>query len=429
MVISKPRVVVVGGGWAGCAAALAAREAGLEVTLIERSYMLLGSGLVGGIFKNNGRLTALEELRYMGARSVIQIMEDTARHNNLAFPGHRHASLYDAGAVEPAMVRLLGDQKITVLMESRVTDAFVARGRIVSVSLADGGSVEGEVFVDATGTAGPPGHCLRYGYGCVMCLYRCSTFGPRVSLAALAGVKEKLEPSAIGVSGSCEISQNSLASWLRDKLAVHGFVALPVPKYLIHGEFLDRKACQQYALPDYVDNLIMLDNGHAKLMTPFFPLAQLRQLPGLARAAYHDPYGGGRGNSVRFGLLTPREETLQVQGVENLFCAGEKAGLMVGHTEGIVTGSLAGHNSARWALDLPLLTLPTTTACGDFIHWVGEQIAQGRIATRYTFSGGPYFQRMQETKLYTTHLGLIEDRVRRAQLVDVFAKPLLAGEG
>jgi len=51
------KVVVVGGGWAGTAAALAARHAGCEVELFERADMLLGTGLVGGIMRNNGRFT------------------------------------------------------------------------------------------------------------------------------------------------------------------------------------------------------------------------------------------------------------------------------------------------------------------------------------------------------------------------------------
>ena len=49
------KVVVVGGGWSGCAAALSARKQGAEVTLLERTDMLLGTGLVGGIVQNNGR--------------------------------------------------------------------------------------------------------------------------------------------------------------------------------------------------------------------------------------------------------------------------------------------------------------------------------------------------------------------------------------
>ena len=48
-------IIVVGGGWAGCAAAYQAAKAGAHVSLFERTDMLLGTGLAGGIFRNNGR--------------------------------------------------------------------------------------------------------------------------------------------------------------------------------------------------------------------------------------------------------------------------------------------------------------------------------------------------------------------------------------
>ena len=50
------RIVVTGGGWAGVSAAVCAKKAGAEVTLIEKTDLLLGAGNSGGIFRNNGRL-------------------------------------------------------------------------------------------------------------------------------------------------------------------------------------------------------------------------------------------------------------------------------------------------------------------------------------------------------------------------------------
>ena len=35
-------------------------------------------------------------------------------------------------------------------------------------------------------------------------------------------------------------------------------------------------------------------------MAPFFPLRQLRGIPGFERARYADPYSGGIGNSMRY---------------------------------------------------------------------------------------------------------------------------------
>jgi len=34
-------------------------------------------------------------------------------------------------------------------------------------------------------------------------------------------------------------------------------------------------------LPEYAENVILLDTGYVKLMTPFYPLEKLRKIPGL----------------------------------------------------------------------------------------------------------------------------------------------------
>lgn len=84
------RVVIIGGGWAGCAAAITARKAGAEVILFEKTDMLLGLGNVGGIMRNNGRYTAAEELIALGAFELINLTDNLSRHKNIEFPGHKH---------------------------------------------------------------------------------------------------------------------------------------------------------------------------------------------------------------------------------------------------------------------------------------------------------------------------------------------------
>jgi folate-dependent tRNA-U54 methylase TrmFO/GidA len=186
------------------------------------------------------------------------------------------------------------------------------------------------------------------------------------------------------------------------------------------------KCCQQYALPEYAANVILLDTGHAKLMSPYYPLEDLRRIPGLEDARYEDPYAGGMGNSVRFLALSSREDTMQVIGpMGNLFCGGEKAGLLVGHTEAIVTGTLAGHNAVRHAAGVPLLSLPTDTAVGDFIAYSGEAMKtdEGKMK-KYTFSGSVYFDRMQALDLYTTEVQAIQQRVANAGAAHIFEQPI-----
>ena len=71
-----PTVVVVGGGWAGCAASIAAKKAGAqEVILLERADMLLGTGLVGGIMRNNGRFSATEEAYALGGGDLFDAVD------------------------------------------------------------------------------------------------------------------------------------------------------------------------------------------------------------------------------------------------------------------------------------------------------------------------------------------------------------------
>jgi hypothetical protein len=427
------RVIVAGGGWAGCAAALAARKAGAEAILIERADTLLGTGQVGGIMRNNGRYTAAEELIAMGGGDLFHLTDNNTRHANMTFPGHAHAWLYDVGRMEPIVRRYLLEQGVQVWTVSRATEVKRSGGQLSALVLENKDVVEGDVFVDTTGSLGPMASCNKYGNGCAMCVMRCLVWGGRVSIAGKAGVNEfmGLRPDGgLGaMSGSCKLHKGSLSREVEADLDRYGVVVLPVPRELAEKKkaALGAKCCQQYALAEYAENVILLDTGHAKLMSPFFPLDELRRIPGLEDARYEDPYAGGMGNSIRFLAMAPRDDTLQVQGLDNLFCGGEKAGLLVGHTEAIVTGTLAGHNAARQASGRPPLRLPASTAIGDFIAYSGEamQSEAGKMQ-KYTFSGSVYFQRMKQLELYTTDRQAIQQRVERAGVAQVFADPQAA---
>ncbi|WP_207857021.1 FAD-dependent oxidoreductase [Lucifera butyrica] len=430
------KIVVVGGGWAGSAAALAARKAGCEVELFERTDMLLGTGLVGGIMRNNGRFTATEEIVAMGGGDLFAITDLNSRHKNIEFPGHKHASLYDVSTIEPAVRQALLAAGILIHLKARVKDVTMNEGIVSKVTAEifhrDGETLEGEgdVFVDVSGTAGPQGNCLKYGNGCAMCIYRCPTFGPRLSIAAKAGIKEVIGEKADGsfgaMSGSCKLHKDSLSSEIREQLEKTGVCVVPVPPHLQKSlASLGQKACQQYALKEFAENIVLLDTGHAKLMTAYYPLDILRQIPGCENARFEDPYAGGIGNSMRYLGMLPRDNALKVTGLNNVFCGGEKAGLLVGHTEAIVTGTLAGHNAARQAFGLEPLEIPVSLACGDAIAHVRERMqTKEGLAKKYTFSGSVYFERMKQLNLYTTDVAAIRERVRAAGMTDVFTRKL-----
>ncbi|MBW1723236.1 MAG: FAD-dependent oxidoreductase [Deltaproteobacteria bacterium] len=422
------KVIIVGGGWAGCAAALTVVKKGAEAVLIERTDMLLGTGLVGGIFRNNGRFTAAEEMIAMSGGELFHLMDQTALHKDVDFPGHRHASLYNVARMEPVVKRFLLRQGVRIQSNTRIVNAEMDGNRIKSV-LAKQEKEElyfaGDAFIDTTGTAGPPANCNKYGNGCAMCILRCHSFGGRVSLAAKAGVREISgeKNGRIGaMSGSCKLMKESLDPAIVDELNTKGVSVVPIPKSKIIRGKLALKCCQQYALSDFEENIVLLDTGHAKLMTPFFPLEALREIPGLENARYEDPYAGGIGNSIRYIGMSPRDNALKVEGVENLFCAGEKAGLMVGHTEAICTGTLAGYNAVRYIKKEKPLILPTTLAVGELISYVRTQmIDEGIRSLKYTFSGSVFFKRMGERGLYSIDIEEIEKRVDSAGMSGIFS--------
>jgi hypothetical protein len=423
-------IVVIGGGWAGCAAALAAKQAGAQVLLLEKTDMLLGLGNVGGIMRNNGRFTAAEEMINLGAGKLFDITDRAARHTMVEFPGHSHASLYDVTKVEPMVRRLLREMGIEIRLMARAVDVIKKGNSIKGILMADDTVIEGDVFIETTGSTGPMGNCLKYGNGCAMCILRCPSFGPRTSISQRAGVEDILgqrgDECYGAFSGSCKLNKDSLSDEIRERLDRDGVVVLKVPTEDIKMEKLSVKVCQQYAIREYAENVVLLDTGHAKLMTSFYTLEDLRKIPGLENARYEDPYSGGKGNSVRYLSMAPRNNSMKVDGLENLLCGGEKSGLFVGHTEAITTGSLAGHNSVRLALGMPLLELPRNLVTGDIIAYANEQIKhKDGLKKRYTFAGAEYFERMKERKMYTIDKKEIERRVSRMDLTDILNEKLV----
>lgn len=410
------RIIIVGGGWGGVAAAYQASKSNNEVVLIEKTDMLLGSGLVGGIMRNNARFTGLEEMKYMGTKELIDIIDNCCKHNNIDFPGHKHASFYDITRIENEITKLLIKQNVDIKFQIRIDKVSIENNKIISVSSKDE-LILGDIFIDATGTAGPINNCIKYGNGCTSCIFRCSSFGGRISLTNLCGIKEIISTKKDGtfgsMSGSCKIFKKSLAKEIVEELDKKGFIIIPLKENEIE-DHLDLKACQQYALNEYKENLILLDTGEAKLMEPFYSLEKLRKIKGFENARYIDPYSGGIGNSMRFFSIAPHSNDLKVLGIDNLFCCGEKANL-VGHTEAIITGVLAGYNAVNLSNCKPLLILPNTTCSGLAINYSNKN----KFDEKYTLSGSILFEKIKEFSLYSTNKKVIKKRIIKHKLYNI----------
>lgn len=418
------KIVIIGGGWAGCSAALEAAKLGAEVELYERTDLLLGVGNVGGIMRNNGRFTAAEELINLGAGDFIEIMDSIAIHKNIDFPGHKHAWLCDIGRAEPIVRRHLLKSGVKIFFKSRIIDAEIDESKVKSVILSNKEVITGDVFIETTGSTGSMPNCVKYGNGCVMCTLRCPSFGSRVSISEKAGIKDLVGERANGIkgamSGSCEFPRESLSKDIIDILDKDGVAIIPIPKEDIHLEKLEQKVCQQYATLEFGENIILLDTGRIKLMTSHYPIDKLRKIKGLEDVSYLDPLAGSNGNSIRYLSAAPRSNSMKVDGIENLFCAGEKSGFFVGHTEAMTTGTLAGYNSVQYSQNKPLLELPRELATGDIIAYANDKVNEGKMSERYTFSGADYFERMKTLGLYTIDKDKIKLRVENLKLTDIF---------
>lgn len=237
------RVVVIGGGWAGCSAAISARKAGAEVTLLERTDILLGLGNVGGIMRNNGRYTATEEAIALGANELFELTDEYCTHANMDFPGHKHATIYNVTAIEKPVRDKLISMGIDVRFFSRVVDVKMNGKRLEAVVLEDGEIIKGDSFVEATGTSGPMGNCMKYGNGCAMCVLRCPSFGGRVSITEKCGVEDMIGRRNTGelgaFSGSMKLLKESLSEDIQKELNEKGCAVVPLPEELINNEKLE----------------------------------------------------------------------------------------------------------------------------------------------------------------------------------------------
>lgn len=407
------RIVIVGGGWAGCAAAVSAAKKGGTVILLEKNDRLLGYGLVAGEVFQNGRLTISLEARAMGGKELLDAIEKTARHREVPVPGVRHTVVYDVWKIEKEIAELLSQLKVEVRLQSRVKDVAACDGNLEAVILDNGERIDGKVFVDSTGSAGPPSMCARHGWGCVSCINRCYIFGGRVSLVKKMGLDERVGTRAGGRLGGTgqgvNILKESLDRFVVDELEKKGIIFIPVPPDFSEQNFGLPKADIQ----KLKENLVLLDNGMAKVKSrPYIPLNKLRLLPGFEKAVYFDPAGGSKGNCVRFLSVAARDNSLLVRGAKNLFVAGEKQGLLVGCCEAIVSGLLAGANAHRLAEGRDLLLLPRATAIGEMIVFTEEALQKPEgYSKRYSCSAGELGDRLVESGLYTSDYQLVQKRI------------------
>ena len=199
---SVTKIVVIGGGCAGISAAVGARKAGAEVTLLERQDQLLGIGRIAGSMDVGGRYPLHLEIVEMGGGEVNEALDSVCLPNvenyrKSHYPHHslpgsedmtKHSWVYNVLTSEPALRKLLKNMEVEIRWRSRAVDVEKEGNHVTRVKLADGEWIAGDAFIDTTGSAGGQNHCIKDVGGCVMCPWmQCTTFGNRVDISGKAG--------------------------------------------------------------------------------------------------------------------------------------------------------------------------------------------------------------------------------------------------
>ncbi|MBI2303573.1 MAG: FAD-dependent oxidoreductase [Chloroflexi bacterium] len=442
------RVVVIGAGVAGLGAALTAAQTGVETILLERNDFLSGLCIWSGL---HGGGPVLEEMRLVSSGSIR--WHDSLKRYALFWEhdlpsaqdnlGDREESFaYDVMKADQASWEALEGTGVKAMLRSQVVDVEKEGNRLKAVVLANGTRVEADAFVDATGRAGLMKEwCETLGQGCGMCVLKCPLFGECISPAVKAGAAD-IYPEGHHQSGGPRFFQavmvlpESVEPWLRDEM----LAAKGVYWYRVPEEWLGKDVTSQWCSPH---RPLPLPNGFVEEhflinYTPWLkvhlnvPLHILRQLPGFRDAFPVTPLSPD-GQTTFLKRITPNDNGLRVEGLANLFAAGERARTVSSMTPAMALGDLAGYNAARCAVGLEPIVLPDDTILGLFINVVKLNPGGGYNAF-IPYKPDPnirrpehpaYRQRGLVTGDMSRDIALARERIERLGLVGLYQQRLV----
>lgn len=425
----KPEIVIVGGGFAGCAAAVAAAKAGASVRLLERTDMLGGAGLRAGRMNYNGKYVAAEEGKAMGFGEIFEALEGIVLHRaNIV--DEENVYIYHVGKLDKAMRQALEKAGVNFRLTARVTGVEKAGSAVTAVKIGNKEKISGDIFLDCSGSAGGIDICTRYGKGCVMCIHRCPVFGNRLSIATKAGAPEIPHTRPDGTPGrlspSITVFKQSLSPELQQRIEKEGAFSIRLPQEMIDYS-KETKNFPGIRGKHQIEHLNLVNTGIVVKLPAigYFNLEDWRKIPGFENVLIEHPMGGAIFNFVNHTATSPRDNTMQVRGFANLFEGGEKSG-QGGIAECIATGALAGHNAVRAALGQDLVTLPLSTALGDFIATIGKAIdTPGGLSTGHSMGHLEGFERIKKLGIYSTEPGPIHRRIQQQGLKDLLGQRLV----